>query len=388
MVGPRMLFVVNDAAFFLSHRMPIALAARDAGFDVHIATPPSPAVQEVEGLGFRHHSLKISRGGANPWVELGSLWQMVRLFRTLRPTLVHLVTPKPVVYGGIAARITRIRAVVAAISGLGFVFALTGGRSRFMRWLVLLLYRFALTHRNVRVIFQNPDDRELLLRTGGINRESTVLIRGSGVQLREYRFVPEPEGRPVVTMVSRLLRDKGVYEFVEAAGLLAREGMAVRALLVGKPDMANPASITMAEVERWREAGVVEPLGFRSDVADIFAASNVVVFPSYYGEGLPKVLVEAAACGRAVVTTDVPGCRDAIEAGVTGVLVPARDAVAVANAIRALILDPSLRRQMGAAGRALAERAYGIERVVAAHLSLYEDVLAMHQISPVRTPPC
>lgn len=371
----RLLFVVNDAAFFLSHRLPIAIAARDAGYDVHIATGMGSAVGLVEAQGFPHYPLRINRSGTNPFVELIALWDMVHLFRALRPDLVHLVTPKPVVYGGIAARVTGVRAVVAAISGLGFVFASSTRRATLVRWLVVALYKLALRTRNLRAIFQNPADQEVLIRSGAVTAARTAIIRGSGVDLTEYRYLPEPEGKPVVTMVSRLLRDKGVHEFVEAARLLLHDGVAARFLLVGDPDPGNPASVSAMEVERWRATGLVEPLGFRRDIAEIFAGSNLVVLPSYYGEGLPKVLVEAAACGRAVVTTDMPGCRDAIEPGVTGVLVPARDAGALANAIRTLIQDRASRHQMGAAGRALAEREYAIEKIVTAHLEVYRSLV-------------
>lgn len=371
----RLLIVVNDAGFFLSHRLPIARAAREAGYDVHVATAPSEAVSDVEAHGYTHHRLPLTRSGKNPLGELFCFWSMLSLFLRIRPDLLHLVTIKPVLYGGIAARLAGVHGVVAAVSGLGFVFTKKGVRARLVRFLVGRLYRFALAKKNLRVIFQNPDDRATLIGLGAVNLNKTVMIRGSGADLSVYRAVPEPTGVPVVTMAARLLKDKGVHEFVEAARLLHKNMVKAHFWLVGDVDCGNPASISNLELNQWRDEGLVELLGQRKDIAAIFAASNLVVLPSYYGEGLPKVLIEAAGCGRAVVTTDMPGCRDAIEADLTGVLVSPRDAKGLATAIQHLLEDDDLRHRMGKAGRALAEREFAIEKIVLAHLGVYQSLM-------------
>jgi glycosyltransferase involved in cell wall biosynthesis len=249
-----------------------------------------------------------------------------------------------------------------------------GVRARLLRNFVNWLYRFALGHPNIRVIFQNPEDRSVLLDKGALNLNQTVLIRGSGVSLEDYPHRPEPVGIPVVVFAARLLRDKGVGEFVEAARLLHSRGVQVRFRLIGSPDPGNPTTITENELNTWRKEGEVELLGFRDDIPELFAEANIVALPSY-GEGLPKVLIEAAACGRAVVTTDCPGCRDAIEAGTTGLLVPVRDPIALAEAIEMLIKDNDLRHRMGQAGRVLAELEFGVEKVVDAHLNAYQELL-------------
>lgn len=374
-MAPRVLIVTNEASFFLSHRLPIAIAARAAGFEVHVATMPGPAVHHVEAMGFAHHALPLTRSGTNPVRELNGLWSIFRLFRRLRPDLVHLVTIKPVLYGGLSARAAGVPSVVAAISGLGFVFTRDGLRAKVLRGFVAKLYRLAIGHSNIRVIVQNPDDRATLLRLGAVSEDRTTLIRGSGVDLSKCRFLPEPLGVPVVVMAARLLRDKGVFEFVEAAQLLRAAGIEARFWLAGDVDPGNPASVSSAQLVQWRKEGIVEILGHRVDIAEVFAASNVVVLPSYYGEGLPKVLMEAAACGRSIVTTDMPGCREAIEAGVTGLLIPPRDARALAAAIRQLLDDGETRAKMGEAGRALAEREFAVEGVVAAHIRIYRDLM-------------
>lgn len=372
----RLLFVVNNPAFFMSHRVPVALAAQRAGYDVHVATMDGPAVADIEALGMTHHAIPMTRSGKHPLQELGTLLALLRLFRHVRPQVVHLVTIKPVLYGGIAARLARVPGMVAAISGLGFVFLSNSLKMRLVRAVVARLYRLALGHRNSRVIFQNGADRDLLKSLGAVRDEQVVLIRGAGVDLDLCRALPEPPAPPVVvTMVARLLRDKGVQEFVQAARLLRERGVPVTMRLVGGVDAGNPASATPAEVEAWQREGCVEALGERADVPQLYADSHIAVLPSYR-EGLPKSLIEAAACGRAVVTTDVPGCRDAIDPGKTGLLVPVRDPQALADAIARLAGDATQRQAMGAAGRALAEREFSIERVARIHVDLYDTLSA------------
>lgn len=366
----RLLMVVNDAAFFLSHRLPVVIAARRAGYEVHIATPSGPHVQAIVDHGLSHHVLRMRRSGLNPVEEAGCLFSMYRLFRRLQPDLVHLVTIKPVLYGGIAARLARVPAVVSAVSGLGFVFLGTSFRTRLLRRVVRQLYRSAFAHRNMMVIFQNEDDRSALKAMGAGRKGQSVIIKGSGVDLERFSPSPEPAGVPVVTMASRLLHDKGAGEFVEAARHLRGEGLNARFLLVGEMDPGNPAGVSPDTLEEWQHEAVVELPGNCDDVAGLFAGSNIVVLPSYR-EGMPKVLQEAAASGRAIVTTDVPGCRDAVEPGVSGLLVDVRDARMLASALRRLLDDEQERLGMGEAGRRLAEREFSIEKIVAQHLDVY-----------------
>lgn len=368
----RLLFVINNPLFFLSHRLPIAQKARSFGYDVQVATMQNPlAVRDIVELGFVHHVLPLSTSGSNPLRELHSLFAMYKLFRAVQPDIVHLVTIKPVLYGGIAARLAKVPSVVAAISGLGFVFVARGFKATFIRAVVSVLYRLALHRRGLRVIFQNPDDRAVLLRLGAIDPDQAVLIRGSGVDLISNAYSMEKGGTPVVVMASRLLYDKGIREYVEAARIVKKRGLHARFLLAGAPDEGNPATVSPAELDSWKAEGAVECLGHQKDIARLFSNANLIVLPSSYGEGLPKVLIEAAACGRAVVTTDAPGCRDAIVNGETGLLVPTKNAHALAEAIIRLISNPEERQQMGVAGRKLAEQEFAIERIVEAHLDVY-----------------
>jgi glycosyltransferase involved in cell wall biosynthesis len=367
----RLLFIVNNPAFFLSHRLPLALGAQQAGFDVHVATMDGPSVPRIVAHGLSHHAIPLSRSGKNPLRELQSIYALWRLLRQLRPSLVHAVTIKPVLYGGIAARLARVPAFVAAISGLGYIFTRSGRGFDFLRWAATALYRLALRHPHSRVIFQNGNDRDMLIKAGVVRPGQVVLIRGSGVDLAQFQSAPEPFGPPVAVMASRLLLDKGVNEFVAAARLAAGDASGLKWVLAGSLDSGNPASVAASQLAQWQQEGVVDYVGEQSDIAALYRQAHIVVLPSYR-EGLPKSLIEAAACCRAVVTTDVPGCRDAIEPGVTGLLVPARDAQALADAVLRLATDAGLRRQMGLAGRQLAEQEFDIHKVVQAHLAIYD----------------
>lgn len=372
----RLIILVNCPVFFLSHRLQIALSAKRSGFEVHVATGPgSSAIKQIINEGLIHHPLPLSRSGMNLISEFRALFAIYRLFRKICPHLVHLVTIKPVLYGGIAARLAGVHGVVAAVSGLGFMFVPNKLKSALISNLVGGMYRLALAKRNLKVIFQNSEDRETLSKVAGLKHDKIVMINGSGVDLSKYLPTPLPKGVPIVVMASRLLRDKGVYEFVESAKLLKSRGVMARFWLAGDMDVGNPTSVNEKELEGWRKSEIVELLGHRQDIPYVFSQANIVVLPSYYREGLPKVLIEAAACGRVVVTTDMPGCRDAIDPEVTGLLVPPRDAGALADTIERLLLDADLRDKMGQSARQLAEREFSIEKVTSLHLAIYDELL-------------
>lgn len=371
----RILYVINDAPFFISHRLPVALEARRRGYDVHIAAPRDVKAKALlEASGLTYHEIEISRKGTSLWREAKTFAAIVSLLRSVRPSLVHGITIKPVLYAGLAARLVGIPALVSAISGLGYVFIAQTPRMRLLRAFAIQAYRLALGHPNARTIFQNPSDAQLFIDLRAVLPARIVLIRGSGVDLDAYKPTPEPGGGLVVTMASRLLWDKGVVEFVQAAVMLAESDSTLTFQLVGDVDEGNPSSVSATLFAEWAKLPCLRVLGQRTDIASIFSGSHVVVLPSYR-EGLPKVLLEAAACGRAVVTTDVPGCRDAIIDGVTGVLVPVRDARALAAAIGGLLSNHERRMGMGHAGRSLAEREFSIPEVVSRHMDVYEELL-------------
>ncbi|MBV2127800.1 glycosyltransferase family 4 protein [Arsukibacterium indicum] len=366
----RLLYIVNVDWFFISHRLPIALAAQQEGYDVHLACNFTDKAEYLQSLGFTLHQLDLSRSGTGIFSEIFAFQGIFSMLRKVRPDIVHLVTIKPVIYGGIASRLLRIKQRVASISGLGYIFIARGLRASLLRSAVSLLYRFALHTPNTKVIFQNPDDKQLLLKQGIIEPSQVVMIRGSGVNLSQYHVAPEPTTIPVIMLVARLLYDKGVLEFVEAARQLKAQTIPIRMVLVGDTDEGNPKSVSVSDIAGWVQEGIVEHWGYQKDINATMAQANVIVLPSYR-EGLPKSLIEAAACGRAVITTDVPGCRDAITPDVTGLLVPVKNASAIASAIVELVKNESMRRQMGVASRQLAEQAFDINSVISTHLGLY-----------------
>ncbi len=370
----RLLYVVNNPAFFVSHRLGVALAAREAGYDVHVATPDGPAVDEIKAAGLSFHALDFDRGGQNPIAELLTIIGFYSLFRSLRPDLVHLVTIKPVIYGGIAARLARVPAMVGAISGLGFIFIANGLIARLRRLVIVRLYHIACHHPNMTLIFQNEDDHALFSRFRIMREADVTLIPGSGVDMTLYTPQPEPKGPPVISVATRLLGDKGVREFVEAARIVKQTHPDARFILAGTPDPSNPETITEDELTAWRNEGVVELPGFVTDVAGLYAQSHIVVLPSYR-EGMPKGLLEAAACGRAIVTTDVPGCRVTVDHDKTGLLVPVRTVEPLADAMARLIDDDELRRAMGKKGRARAEHLFSLTHVIARHKEIYGELL-------------
>lgn len=368
---PRLLLVVNDAAFFLSHRLPLALGAREAGFDVHVATPRDAAAARIEEAGLPFHAIPLSRRGTSPLAELRTMAALIALYRALAPDIVHHVTAKPILYGGVASRITGVPAVVHAVSGLGHVFISNRPRARVLRQAIRATYRVATSHPNCAVIFQNDDDR----RTFGdaIRTSRIVMIRGSGVDLERFRPTPLPSGAPIVVLPSRMLWDKGVGEFARAAQIVRRAGARARFVLVGGIDPGNPAAVPRERIEAWVAEGALEWWGMRTDMPEVLARSTVVCLPSYR-EGMPKALLEACAAGRPIVTTDVPGCRDVVAGGDHGVLVPARDATSLARAIAALLTDPSALTTMAAAA-AEAAKAFAIEAVLERSLELYRSLL-------------
>lgn len=371
--APRILILVNDLPFFISHRLPIAIAALNSGYDVHVAAA-FDRDNDLSRSGLILHKLPLSRSGRSLRGEIKTLISIFRLFRKVKPDLVHAVTIKPVLYGGLAARLAGVPAVVSAVSGLGAIYIANGLGASLLRFFVNMVYRVALGHSNMKVIFQNPDDKQHFVSSRLVSVDKTVIIRGSGVDLDQYPFVAEPDGMCVVAMAARLLLDKGLAEFVEAAKLLHQRGVQVIMRVIGNIDPDNPASAKSHQVEQWKQSGEVEFVGFRSDIAHQYSIAHIACLPSYR-EGLPKSLVEAAACGRAVITTDVPGCRYVIEPEKTGVLIPVRNASALADAVERLVRDPDERRRMGAAGRELAEREFGIGGVVAAHMHIYKTLL-------------
>jgi glycosyltransferase involved in cell wall biosynthesis len=369
----KLLFIVNVDWFFVSHRLPIAVEAIKQGYEVHIATTVTDKLDLLEESGLIVHNLSLHRSHSGVLI-ISELWSLLSIIKAINPDIVHLVTIKPVLLGGIAARLSRVPAVVSAISGLGFIFYSNGFIS-FVRYkLTSLLYFLSLGHKNQKIVFQNKEDKLKLCKIRSDLYNRSILIPGSGVDLSLYSVLENDLHPPIIMMAARLLSSKGVREFIQASKIVHEINRAVRFILVGDIDSLNPESIKESELSQWKSEGIVEIWGYRSDMYNVIPNASIIVLPSYYGEGLPKVLIEAAACGRAVITTDHPGCRDAVTPE-TGILIPIKDSVALSNAIQDLIQNPEKIVKMGKAGRELAERNYSIEKVCEAHMKIYQDLL-------------
>jgi len=370
---PHLLFLVTEDWYFCSHRLPLARAALNAGFKVTVVTRVRRHAAQIREAGLELIALSMSRRSANPLRELATLREIISIYRSTRPDIVHHVALKPVLYGSVAARLAGPTRVVNALAGLGYLFSSTDKRARLLRPVIETGFRLLFRSPGTRVIVQNPDDQAWI--TGRIvERSRTVVIRGSGVDLSRFPPMTEPDGASLVVMPARLLRDKGVMEFVDAARMLRADGIAARFALVGDPDPENLAAIPHTQVEAWRREGVVECWGWREDMPEVFRQAHVVCLPSYR-EGLPKALIEAAATGRALVTCDVPGCREVVRDGDNGLLVPPRNSDALARALRTLIGDRDLRRSMARRSRERAVAEFSLDRVTADTLALYRSLL-------------
>lgn len=370
----KLFFVVNSADFLVSHRLEICMSAMQKGFDVHVICPKSGSASDLANLGINVHFIDFSRNHFNFLIEIFTIFRLFFIFKSFSPDIVHLITIKPYLYGGIAARLAGVKSIVTAVAGLGILFSSSDFKYRFLRIGLYPLFKYAFGHSNQIVIFQNVVDRNTLVNWRVVVEDKVRIIRGSGVDLSSCPVLPEPNDIPIVSFAARLLKDKGVVVFVEASRLLKSCGVNVRFWLIGEPVQGNVNSVSYDELKHWESEGLVELFGFRKDIPSLFSQSNIVTLPSFYGEGLPKVLIEAAACARCVITTDHAGCRDAVEPD-TAILIPIQDAQALADAILYLIDNPDKRKSMGSSGRKLAEAAFDVNKVVERHIEIYHELL-------------
>jgi len=374
MTCPRILFLVANDWYFYWHRAALAQRIAAAGYDVHVATPDGPYCAAIKSAGLHHHVIEMDRRGLNPLRDVAMIKRLVDLYRVLKPQLVHHVAIKPIIYGSIAAKITRVPAMVNAMPGMGYVFVSNELLARTLRPVVTTAFRHLLNAANSRLVLENGDDMQTWISRGVVRPDRVEVIHGCGVDTNQFRPTPEPPGPPLVILPARLLFAKGIAEFVAAARLLRQRSVTARFALVGGDLLGNPDSIPTRKLAEWQAEGVVELLGWHDDMPGLIAKSHIVCLPSY-AEGLPRALLEAASCGRPIVATDVSGCRDVVRDGVNGLLVPAHQAAPLAEALARLIADAPLRQAMGARGRAIVLAEFSVERVAAETLRLYADLI-------------
>ncbi|MBD5307440.1 MAG: glycosyltransferase family 4 protein [Bacteroides sp.] len=370
---PKLYMVVNEDRFFLSHRKPVALAAKEAGFDVVILTKDTGRRAEVEALGFPMVELPINPTGMNLTQELKTFLFLFNLYRKEQPELVHHVGIKNMLWGGLAARLTHIHGIVNAVSGLGGLF--NAGKLTAKTRAILKVMKYANSRPKVKVIFQNNDDKSIFLSRRVIVQDQLEFTKGSGIDLKEFAYVPEPEEEVInIIFTARMVREKGVCDLIEAAEMLKPQYQGkIRFLLCGRLT-PNKTGITEDYMKEHCDGEYINWLGERNDVKQLLEKSHIMAFPSYYREGVPKSLIEASAIGRPIVTCDSTGCRDVVEDGVNGFLVEPQSPKQIAEALKKLIDDPELRRRMGKKSREFAERDFSIEKVVDTHLRIYRSL--------------
>ncbi len=376
--GKKLIFLVTEDWYFCSHRLPLAIAAKASGYDVIVATRVAEHGAVIEKAGLRLIQLhQLKRSSLNPFKELLALFEIIAIYNHEMPDLVHHVAIKPTIYGSLAARLTGVTGVVNALGGLGFVFTSKKFMARLLRPLLSKLFSYLLNNPCGRLILQNGYDMDLLASQGLVDATYIRLIRGAGVNLEEFSVQPLSDGIPLVILASRMLWDKGVGEFVALAETLKTQGVCARFAIVGDTDTESPTAISYKQLSLWQEEGYVEWWGHQCDMPSVFAQAYLVCLPTYYGEGVPKVLLEAMACGRAIITTDIPGCRELVVNGSNGLLIPPHNIKEFAASVVTLLQDRPMCKSMGKAGRKIVESEYAIEHIVEATLDVYEELCAL-----------
>ncbi|MCA9061902.1 MAG: glycosyltransferase family 4 protein [Planctomycetaceae bacterium] len=372
---PRLLFYVNVDWYFWSHRSHLAHAAQAAGFDVFVATRPGPKQRQIEAAGFHLLPVNTPRGMLNPRTDAAVLRQLTDLFRTHAPDIVHNVTVRNSLLGTWAARRADVPQIVNAFAGLGYLFTGSGLRTRIARHAISQVMRTTFNRDNIHVILQNAEDFEDLVRARMIRPKQGCLIRGAGVCPHTFRPVKAANDRPIVLLAARMLYSKGIAHFVETARRFRTAGNNARFILVGRTDPDNPDHIPLQQLQEWQESGAIEWWGSRDDMPAVIGQADIVCLPTWYGEGLPKVLLEAAACGRPIVTTDIRGCHDICRHEVNGLLIPPENPAALAAAITRLLTDDEFRRKAGEAGRQIVLNEFAQTHVAARTMDLYRSLL-------------
>jgi len=374
-MAQKILYLVSEDWFFVSHRLPMARAAKTAGYDVHVAARVGDCADKITGEGFSMHPIQWRRGSMNPFRLLAAVAETRRLYRHVAPDLVHHVALLPIVVGSLAALGLPVR-VLNAFTGLGFTFASKTARARLLRLLAGVFLGWLLKRPSCTVLVQNLDDRAVIAGFG-VPQDRIAMIAGSGVDVDAFTPLPEPAD-PVCTVafISRLLDGKGVRTLVRAHEILTGRGVPIRLLLAGAPDALNPTSIPNDLLDEWRKTSNLVLLGHVDDVRSVWRQAHIAVLPSRGGEGIPMSLLEAAACGRPLVATDVPGCREVARQGVTGLLVRPDDPAALADAIETLVNDPGMRLRFGRGGRQLVSDEFSSARIRREIVALYARMLA------------
>ena len=364
----KILLFANTDWYLYNFRFSLAKDLRALGHEVILVSPHGDVQDLLQRDGFQWIPFELSRQSINPFGEIVAILRLVRLYQNIKPDIVHHFTIKPVIYGSMAAHWTGIKGIINSITGLGHLFINADRATRMLRTIASHLYRMNLY--GTQVIFENPEDRDIFIEKRLIKAQQSHLILGTGVDVDKYRPTHRSNDTPVVLFSSRMLVTKGLVEYIEAARSLKQKGLNARFAIAGRTDPGNPASISEEQIEAWRQSEMMEWWGWQEDMPAALARADIFCLPSYR-EGVPNALLEAAACGLSIVTTDVPGCRDVVTNGVNGWLVPVRNSDALANALETLITNSELRLKMGNAGREIALNQFSMAKVNRETLAIY-----------------
>ncbi len=368
-IKKKILFILNVDYFLITHRLPVAIKAIKLGYDVHLASQVSNASEEIKKHNIKVHPIRINRSGLNINSIFLSLLDIYKIIREIEPDIVHLISIKPILLGGLALHFIKDKPkIISSISGLGYLFTNKGYKTLLLKFIATILYKIAFKHKSMICIVQNRDDLHFLQSLTSLPNRNFKLIPGSGVDLKKFCFTELSQSKPIIIFPARLLISKGIQNFIEAAVALKKKA---RFVIVGKFDPDSRDSITKEYIEFYQNKNFIEYWGYSKRMHLIIPKSTIVVLPSFR-EGLPKVLCEAAACGRVIITTDVPGCRDSIIKDETGLLIPRDDSSALIRALTKLLDNPENLYIMGKKGRKFAEKMFDVNKIVNQHMKIYQ----------------
>jgi glycosyltransferase involved in cell wall biosynthesis len=367
----KIVLFANTDWYLYNFRLSLAETIKAKGHKLVLLSPRGPYVQKLKEMGYSWKEVKLNRKGFNPYEEIKTILTVRSIYKIEKPDLVHHFTIKCVIYGSIAGKILGVRKIINSITGLGFIFLNDNFRTRSIRWFVKAFYRISL--KNTEVVFQNEDDCDLFINNHLVKQEQVTIIPGSGVDTDKFKPEKEPEGIPTVILIGRMLRDKGIFEFIEAARLINQSKIQARFILVGDIDAGNPASLTKELLQDWVHKGIAEWWGWSDDVVNIYHQASIVCLPSYR-EGISKTLIEAGASGKPLIASNVPGCRQIIVDGKNGFLVPQKNVGALVKALVKLISNPELRKVMGINSREIIVQKFSSKTINGQTINLYESL--------------
>ena len=375
-MNKRLLFVISEDWYFVSHRLSLAKAAIKLGYEVALLSHFTNHRKVIEDAGIKIIEWPLNRSSRNPFQELAAIKSIFSSIRQFRPDIIHSVAMKPVIYSSIASLFTGLDNRIFALAGLGFVFTSNKRSAKLMRPFLEIAFRLLFKGNKTRLILQNPEDQQALLLAGVIKSKNIRLIRGAGVDIKSFSVNTIPTDISIISLPARMLWAKGIQDFIDCSQKINKDNTIARFVLVGTPDEQNPDSISKQKLTEWNKNSVIEWWGYQSDMPNVFHQSTIVCLPTSYGEGLPKSLLEAASCGRPIVTYDVPGCREIVIDGYNGILVKPKSVTCLVNAISQLLNDSELCVKMGKNGRKLVEKHFTQEKIAEETIAVWEELLA------------